>query len=393
MSVMTSGWGRAVGGLIFAVVLLVVGLPGDASAQRQELKLPFRAGAVQVNFDETYFGTQPHPTNGAIAFDMSVVPHDPNAEILAIGDGRVRLACTHRSGASILLFQATGYVGDFIYVHLEESSLPPWMSSDWSPVNRGDVIGRMYPNAIEGRVGDACLQFSTGAHLHLDLPELGLMMDGVQWDEDFPNDFEQLVSTNGLSGPDSAVCDGLDATIIGTPGDDRLTGTDGPDVIAGLQGNDTIFALGGDDVVCGGVGNDVIYGGSGFDVIFGAQGNDVIYGANGDRVADHADVLGGRYFGGAGNDFIFGTDRWDRMQGGAGDDSLFGYAGRDWMRGGANDDRLDGGAAIDDLHGGNGNDEIFAGTGDVVRGGAGAQDRCGATNGQPDRLISCELSL
>ena len=74
------------------------------------------------------------------------------------------------------------------------------------------------------------------------------------------------------------VCDGLTATIVGTPDDDMLTGTPGPDVIAALQGDDVIWGLGGDDVICGGLGSDTVVGGEGFDMIFGAQGNDVYCG-------------------------------------------------------------------------------------------------------------------
>ena len=54
---------------------------------------------------------------------------------------------------------------------------------------------------------------------------------------------------------------GVDATVIGTEGNDKLVGTEGPDVIAGLGGNDKIAGLGDDDVICGGEGNDRIRGG------------------------------------------------------------------------------------------------------------------------------------
>ena len=375
---------------VLTLAVTVIGLPTAANAQTQQLKLPFRAGGVQINFDETYFGTQPHPTNGAIAFDISVTPHDPNVEILAMGNGQVRHLCTHKSGAAILVFQADGYAGDFVFVHLEASSLPSWMSTDWSRVARGDVIGRMFPDRVDGQQGDECLQFSTGPHLHLDLPALGIVIDGISYTEDFPNDFEQLTSTNGLAGPDSAICDGLDATIIGTPGNDLLIGTPGVDVIAALQGNDEVYGMGGDDVICGGIGDDILVGGQGFDVIFGAQGRDSIYGADGIDAEGRVDTAGGRYFGGKDNDRIYGTSRWDRMQGGPGNDLLIGYAGRDWMRGGAGQDHLNGGSAIDNMHGGNQNDELIVGQGDTVRGGAGANDRCDLSGGEPEVLISCE---
>lgn len=388
-----TGWGRLVSLVSLVVILVLAAVPGSALGQGQQLKLPFRAGEMRINWDETYTGDIPHPTSSAIAFDMVVLPDDPNVELLAIGSGDVRLACTHRSGASVLFFSADGYVEPFIYVHVEAATLPSWMSTSWTRVQQGEVLGRMFPGAIQGRAGDSCLQFSTGPHLHLDLPQLDIVLDGVNFNEDFPNDFDRLTSTNGLTSPESAICDGLDATIIGTAGSDILRGTDGPDVIAALQGDDQIFGLGGDDVICGGKGNDRIYGGGGFDVLFGAQGNDTIYGADGNQFADHQDTKGGRYFGGAGDDTIFGTNRWDRMQGGVGRDNLLGFAGRDWMRGGAHNDRLDGGGAIDDMNGGNGSDELIVGTGDVVRGGAGSQDRCDLSGGQPETLVSCEVRI
>ncbi len=204
-------------------------------------------------------------------------------------------------------------------------------------------------------------------------------------------------ASNGSSddpAPPSApvICDGLEATIVGSPGDDTLTGTAGPDVISGLQGNDTIHGLGGDDVICAGLGDDVVYGGLGFDIIFGAQGNDIIYAANGATATNRIDERGARIFGGAGNDAIYGTTRWDRMQGGPGTDNLFGFEGRDWMRGGAHNDSLLGGGNIDDVHGGNGNDHIVVEGEDIVRGGAGARDSCVVPEATtPTLLRSCEL--
>ncbi len=48
------------------------------------------------------------------------------------------------------------------------------------------------------------------------------------------------------------VCQGSNATIVGTPGDDRLVGTRRNDVIDGQGGNDTINGKGGNDKLCGG---------------------------------------------------------------------------------------------------------------------------------------------
>ena len=175
------------------------------------------------------------------------------------------------------------------------------------------------------------------------------------------------------------ICDGRVATIVGTPGDDFLAGTPGPDVIAGLQGNDRIDGLGGDDIICGGIGNDLLVGGEGFDIIFGAQGDDTIFSAGTDSVFVPTaldDVRGARIFAGAGNDTVWGSDRWDRMQGGAGDDVLYGFAGNDWMRGGAGADVVIGHNGSDDLHGGSGPDLVAGEIRDSnVRAGAG-NDRC-----------------
>ena len=145
-------------------------------------------------------------------------------------------------------------------------------------------------------------------------------------------------------------------------------------------------------------GNDTIYGGEGFDILFGAQGNDLIFSADGATVAAREDIRGSRMFGGADNDTIHGSNRWDRMQGGAGNDRLFGYEGRDWMRAGAGIDTVTvtvtvtGGNNIDDVHGGNGNDQIIVDGDDIVRGGAGARDVCTiAAGANPSPLISCEI--
>ncbi len=201
--------------------------------------------------------------------------------------------------------------------------------------------------------------------------------------------FILVLCFQSASGAQAAwTCDGLSATVVGTPGDDVLTGTSGADVIVGREGNDTIYGGGGDDIVCAGKGDDVIYGGAGFDIIFGAQGDDLLHATNGRAETQRSDQSGARMFGGAGNDTIHGSNRWDRMQGGPGNDVLYGYEGRDWIRAGAGNDRVNGGASVDDLHGGNGADRILTTAGDAVRGGAGV-DQCEVFAGDASQLISC----
>jgi len=87
-------------------------------------------------------------------------------------------------------------------------------------------------------------------------------------------------------------CEGMRATIVGTPADDELVGTDAADVIIGRAGADRIDGGGGDDIVCGGAGADRIDGGTGRDLVSGGDGNDVLSGESrdilfGDGGTDH----------------------------------------------------------------------------------------------------------
>lgn len=110
------------------------------------------------------------------------------------------------------------------------------------------------------------------------------------------------------SGPPK--CDGIAATIVGTPGDDVLKGTSGRDVIVGLGGNDTINGLDGNDVICGGAGKDTVNAGGGGDVVFGGGGRDRLKGQSG------KDLL----FGQGGNDSLIGGGGKDLLNGGKGKD-------------------------------------------------------------------------
>ena len=73
-------------------------------------------------------------------------------------------------------------------------------------------------------------------------------------------------------------CNGLAATIVGSPGDDEIAGTPGDDVIAGLGGSDRILGLEGNDTICGGDGDDDLFGGAGDDLLLGEAGDDVLVG-------------------------------------------------------------------------------------------------------------------
>ncbi|MGI9606062.1 MAG: CAP domain-containing protein [Acidimicrobiales bacterium] len=142
-------------------------------------------------------------------------------------------------------------------------------------------------------------------------------------------------------GASSHTCNGLSATIVGTPGDDVLHGTDGVDVIVGLAGADVIFGHDGNDVICSGPGPDRIWAGVGNDVVYGNGGNDRI---KGDLGRDHL-------FAGNGNDVVAGQAGADLLYGGSGRDKLAGGRGSDMLMGGDGNDRMFGQDGIDVLHG------------------------------------------
>jgi hemolysin type calcium-binding protein/calcineurin-like phosphoesterase family protein len=86
--------------------------------------------------------------------------------------------------------------------------------------------------------------------------------------------------------PRAVDCFGRPATIVGTPGNDRLVGTPRPDVIAGLGGDDAIQGREGADLVCGGPGDDVIEGGGGNDRLSGGADADTLDGGSGRDALD-----------------------------------------------------------------------------------------------------------
>jgi Ca2+-binding RTX toxin-like protein len=118
-------------------------------------------------------------------------------------------------------------------------------------------------------------------------------------------------------------CQGRVATIVGTPGSDRLNGTPGQDVILGLGGADVIHARKGIDIACGGSGSDRVAGNAGADVLFGNGGDDTIKGGG------NVDVENG----GTGDDTVEGGAGNDILEGNLGEDNLLGNAGNDLLDG------------------------------------------------------------
>jgi len=219
-----------------------------------------------------------------------------------------------------------------------------------------------------------------------------------------------FLSDSGGGPTDPLTCDGLAATIVGTPGNDKINGTPGGDVIVGLGGEDSLDGKGGNDVICGGPDRDHLKGGDGNDRIFGGDGpgriwgqddNDYVEGGNGDDVV----------YGGKGDDELLGNEGDDRLKGEAGKDVVLGGGGKNTVQGGNDDDVLFGGGADDRLYGDNGNDIMLGGDGynvyyggngdDTIIGGAdidrmkagGGRDFCDGGGGAQDQAQSCETAV
>jgi Ca2+-binding RTX toxin-like protein len=100
-----------------------------------------------------------------------------------------------------------------------------------------------------------------------------------------------LASTTSTATAAAGTCQGVPATLIGTPGQ-ALTGTDGPDVVL-TDGASLVKTLGGTDLICVTGGPSQVYAGEGDDVVdaststrFGAQvrlgpGSDTFTGSTG----------------------------------------------------------------------------------------------------------------
>lgn len=196
-----------------------------------------------------------------------------------------------------------------------------------------------------------------------------------------------VAATLAAASPASAqafICDGLPATIVGTPGNDVLPGTPGDDVIVALGGNDRILAGDGNDTVCGGPGNDFVRGQRGNDTLLGGAGRDLMFGNAGPDTlvgGDGNDVLWGgvgpdEIYAGPGNDTIHAGHGNDFAIGGTGKDTLNGSTGADELWGGQGVDSMRGGIGFDDLFGEGANDLLIGGPGEDFLAGGPGSDRC-----------------
>jgi len=204
-------------------------------------------------------------------------------------------------------------------------------------------------------------------------------------DVDFSGRSESFVVSGG---------DASDSVILGS-GNDTISTGEGSDYISAGAGNDVVDAGTGDDIIVGGEGsgNDTFIGGSGADwVVYDSaqEGYDLLLNLdststytiqlNGEDVtidpssaSDAPDSPGWidsdelieieNILGGAGDDYIFGSDGDNVLMGGAGDDYLFGGAGDDTLIGGVVDGYF-ANSPLDSVAGGDfGNDVLVGGEG------------------------------
>lgn len=222
-------------------------------------------------------------------------------------------------------------------------------------------------------------------------------------------------------------CFGQSATIVGTPGADRISGTNGADVIVTGDGFDQVHGLGGDDRICTGRGGDDLYGEDGrdrlaagrdglfpdddvvtADLLVGGPGDDFLDGGPGlrperrgldDQVVYrgspnpvHLDLSEGVARIGPDQDTlvsvedVVGSPQADTLVGDGWENDLTGLQGDDVLRGLDGFDRPDGGPGADDAYGGPAYDIMFGESGaDRLFSGPGDDEVYGGT--EDDRLI------
>ena len=106
-------------------------------------------------------------------------------------------------------------------------------------------------------------------------------------------------------------------------------------------------------------------------------GNDVI------KATGRADV----FWGGAGNDTLYGYNGNDTISGGSGADKLYGGSGNDTLKGDGGKDKLYGGAGADKLYGGSGADTfVFTSTKDSTVGASGRDKIYDFSRSQGDKI-------
>lgn len=210
-------------------------------------------------------------------------------------------------------------------------------------------------------------------------------------------ELDDIEGVIGTAFNDRITGDGLANTLRGGAGNDIITGGIGDDQLFGEDGNDVLFGRQNTDVLDGGVGDDRLFidgldtsviGGAGFDRVSvqaqlavninmsdagleradGNGGDDIFNAANTNdsfvilRGFGGDDILTGGFL----NDVLQGGNDDDTLVGGAGADRLFGDAGADSLSGGEGDDILFGDSADTFINGGAGTDILIIQSGSGI---------------------------
>lgn len=158
----------------------------------------------------------------------------------------------------------------------------------------------------------------SGNHLEIHISDGGkLTVQNMYYST--PREIEEVRFTNGTVHTKADISIFI-SNIGGTAGNDTLYGFDGVNLtMVGLEGDDRLYGRNGDDLIQGNDGADILDGGQGEDIISGGLGNDNLLGD-------------------AGNDILLGDVGNDDLKGDAGNDMLTGGTGSDSLRGGSGDD-------------------------------------------------------
>ena len=200
--------------------------------------------------------------------------------------------------------------GKILVAGVRGEGLPPSFNTGDTWLVRLTPEGRLDPSFGNGGQAVASASPAKDAAFGLALqPDGRAVIAGDAFDESRKLLVGRFTADPQPAPPPRARCGKRVATIVGTPGPDRLAGTKRADVIAGGGGNDRINAGGGNDLVCAGAGKDQVKGGKGNDRVRGEAGADTLRGGPG------KDLLLGE----AGADRLFGgPGKRDRCNGGAG---------------------------------------------------------------------------
>ena len=208
-----------------------------------------------------------------------------------------------------------------------------------------ETIGTLYrenPSAEVWTSDDGEISFTHNSPWTLGFDDGG----SIELGEDFVSgDFginlidvpQEVIRPRTIKG--SALGDDLqaDGTVSAT-----LFGYQGDDSIAGSSSHDAVFGGYGRDWIEGGGGDDRIEGGPDSDFLLGAQGNDRLYTDSEEEMAILVDAgesaagineRGEVGDGNIGNDFIYGSNRWDALFGGVDSDLIVGGGGDDYLSG------------------------------------------------------------